>query len=699
MISNIKKYFATASLLLFVLLHSHAALAMPAIDGKGPEPRMTKSGALLNQPNPRMKGKKVAGSWKALIILIDFPDYRWDHQADTNFVNDSLYYTSDHFDSLANSLGSFRHPGCVSNVTGSIRDFYIENSYGQFDVISTIAGWYTASNNFSYYSANTGANAGELVTEAVLAADVDVDFSQYDNDGDGWVDALYVVHAGPGAEALPVAVRENYIWSHMSGISDQLLDGVYVSTYSTEPEDGKTGVFCHEFGHVIGLPDLYDYTYLSSGVGEWCCMSGGSWGHRDSADLRGTAPTHFSAWCKKEMGWVNPVNLTHNQLNLTIPPIEQSPVAYRLWDNGDSTGGQYFLVENRQNIGFDSGFTRRQLNYGLPRGHGLLIWHVDESLYTSWSPNDDRTHKMVDLEESSPVNINGFYLEHLDTVRTQPIDKFLYNGNRGDDGDPWPGYWTCASDSVHYSGNRDKHDFNQYSIPSSKNYAGANTLAGAENITEIGTSITADLFVTVDAAVAFPGLGDSLAQSENTNIIWHSSAAGGVLCDSLYFSSDSTSTWSLTGYSNTGDSLLPWVVPAVTSGRCFIKVVTRTNAGRKVSHLSSKFSVGLTGVAGNGQGNDRGLKYRLLPARPNPASGGRITVSFEIPSSQRVDITVFNILGQPVKVLAAGFYQAGRHDIKWDGRNEQGVRSAPGIYLYQLKTSGYSKINKLIIVK
>ncbi|MBI4727502.1 M6 family metalloprotease domain-containing protein [candidate division TA06 bacterium] len=663
----------------------------------------------LNQANPQMKGKKIIGSWKALIILIDFPDYRWDHQADTNFVNDSLYYTTNHYDSLANSLGTFRHPGCVSNVTGSIRDFYIENSYGLFDVVSATTIWYTAPDTFNYYCNTDGIagtdddygfgyypnNAQKLVEDAVAAADPGVDFSQYDNDLDGYVDALYVVHAGPGAEALSYPTRANYIWSHAWGIDTQTRDGVNISSYSMEPEDGKVGVFCHEFGHVIGLPDLYDYTYLSSGVGEWCAMAGGSWGHRDSADLRGTAPTHFSAWCKQELGWVNPVNLTHNLLGQTIPPAELSPVVYRLWDDGDSTSSQYFLVENRQNIGFDSGLTRRQLDYGLPRGHGLLIWHVDELVYG----NDDRTHKMVDLEESSPVNINGFYLEHLDTVRTLPLDKYLYNGNRGDDGDPWPGYWLTDSDSVHYSGSRDKCDFNQFSVPSSKNYAGANTLAGAENITENGVNITADLFVTIDASVAFPGLGDTLDQADSVNIIWRSSAAGGVACDSLYFSSDSGSAWSLIGFANSGDTLYPWTAPAISSGRCFIRVVTITNAGIKANHLSDMFAIGLTGVAGNTNENLKDLKYRLLPARPNPALGGIITVSFEIPKPQKIELRVYNIVGQTVKVLAGGFFQAGRHEIKWDGRNEKGMKSAPGIYLYQLKTPDFSKINKLVIVK
>lgn len=670
------------------------AIAMPAYDGKGPEPRYAKNGTLLNQPNPLMKGKKISGSWKALIILIDFPDYRWDHQTDTNFVNDSLYYTPDHFDSLANSLGTFRHPECVSNVTGSIRDFYIENSYGQFDVISTISGWYTANNNFSYYSANTGANAYVLVGEAVAKADPYVDYSQYDNDGDGWVDALYVVHAGPGAEALPVAVRDNYIWSHASGISSQLRDGVYISGYSTEPEDGKIGVFCHEFGHVIGLPDLYDYTYLSSGVGEWCCMAGGSWGHRDSADVSGSSPTHFSAWCKQELGWIDPVNLKHNNLDLQIPPVENSPVAYRLWDNGDSTGSQYFLVENRQNIGFDSGFTRRQLNYGLPRGHGLLIWHVDES---QWN-NDDRTHKMVDLEEASPVNIGGFWLEHLDTTRIRPFDRYLYNGNRGDDGDPWPGYWT-TSDFIYYDGSRDKNAFNQFSTPSSRNYASGYTLVGVENIIENDTIITADLLVSIDAQIAFPAAGDTLQSDSTTGIVWHSTAAGGVACDSLYFSSDSGSTWSLIGYSTANDTLLYWIAPSVNSSRCYIKVVTLTNAGVKKSNLSGKFGVGPTGVAGRDDDIYSSFKSRLLPAYPNPSSGRGITFSFELSSAQKTSLKIFNILGQQVKLMSMGQLKPGRHTIGWDGNDDNGNKVASGIYYYRLETPVLNLSGKIIIIR
>jgi immune inhibitor A len=691
-----KKYIVPVlmlAVLTFVLVS--LAKAMPAFDGKGPEPRYTKSGALLNQPNPLTKGKKIAGSWKALIILIDFPDYLWDHQSDTNFVNDSLYFVPAHYDSMANSMGTFRYPECKSSYTGSIRDFYLENSYGQFDVVSTITGWYTADNNFSYYSANTGANAADLVEEAVIKADPYVDYSQYDNDGDGWVDALYVVHAGPGAEALPVSVRNNYIWSHASGISTQYRDGVYISTYSIEPEDGKAGVFCHEFGHVIGLPDLYDYTYLSSGVGEWCCMAGGSWCHRDSADARGTAPTHFSAWCKYQLGWIDPVNVKQNSLGTQIPPVENTPAAYRLWSNGDSTGTQYFLVENRQNIGFDSGFTRRQLSYGLPRGHGLLIWHVDESVYG----NDNRAHKMVDLEEASPVDIGGFNLEHLDTVRTLPMDEFLYNGNRGDDGDPWPGYWT-TSDYIYYDGSRDKNNFNQFTIPSSKNYANANTLVGVENIIETDTLITADLLVAINATVFYPASGDTVGQSENINVIWRSSAAGGISCDSLYFSSNNGGNWSLIGHSNSGDTDLAWTVPAVSSDQCLIKVVSLTNAGSKAANLGQKFTIGpAAGVSGGNQTGSASLKFRLLPAYPNPSSGGKITISFELPVSANACLTIFNIAGQTIKSLPMKNLSSGRHQVVWDGRDAEGNQVANGVYHYQLGSSAGKLTDRIVIVK
>jgi immune inhibitor A len=107
-----------------------------------------------------------------------------------------------------------------------------------------------------------------LVAELLQRADEDVDYSQYDNDDNGVVEALFVVHAGLGAE---VTGSVNDIWSHSAGVPEGLeLDGMRFAYYAMEPEDGLVGVFGHELGHsFFGLPDLYDVTYQSAGVGVW----------------------------------------------------------------------------------------------------------------------------------------------------------------------------------------------------------------------------------------------------------------------------------------------------------------------------------------------------------------------------------------------------------------------------------------------
>jgi immune inhibitor A len=136
-----------------------------------------------------------------------------------------------------------------------------------------------------------------LTEDVVYLADPYVDFSQYDNDNDGYVDALFVIHAGPGAEHTG---DPNDIWSHQWNTGyPPYVDGVYVTTYSMEPEywsspgDMTIGVYCHELGHVFGLPDLYDYGFDSQGVGRWSLMAVGSWN-----GPMGSSPAHPDAWSR-----------------------------------------------------------------------------------------------------------------------------------------------------------------------------------------------------------------------------------------------------------------------------------------------------------------------------------------------------------------------------------------------------------------
>src|SRR5205807_742226 len=129
---------------------------------------------------------------------------------------------------------------------------------------------------------------------------------RFDTDNDGFVDAIFLIHAGGGAEAEPNPTkRKNMIWSHKWTLPQPFVNqGVKVFAYCTEPEDGRVGVFSHELGHLLGLPDLYDATYRSHGIGDWCLMAGGSWGGE------GNRPARMSCWCLSKLGWIKPKVVT-----------------------------------------------------------------------------------------------------------------------------------------------------------------------------------------------------------------------------------------------------------------------------------------------------------------------------------------------------------------------------------------------------
>jgi immune inhibitor A len=368
-----------------------------------------------------------------LIILVDFTDMT--HEA-------NLHSEPGDFDSLLFSMGE-RTPG-------SMTDYYFETSYGQAYLTGQVTPWFRMPETYAYYVdgqrgfGNYPHNAQKLAEDAVLAADSVVDFSQFDNNGDGWVDALFVVHAGPGYEDTG---NLNYIHSHAWGFSHSIeLDGVQLSSYSMEPEETGShtlvhiGVFCHEFGHVLGLPDLYDYDYDSDGVGVWSIMAGGSWGGG------GVIPVHFDGWSKCQLGWVLPTVLMDNMDSVQIDEVEYNQDIYQLFSEG-SIGPEYFLVENRQRELFD---------VSIPGG-GLLIYHIDESAPN----NNDQTHYKVAVEQA-----DGLYdLEH----------------NRGgNSGDPWPGL-------------TNNFNFDDFTVPNSNLYGGAFSQVSVKNISNSDSTMYADL--------------------------------------------------------------------------------------------------------------------------------------------------------------------------------------------------------------
>lgn len=324
-----------------------------------------------------------------LVILVEFPDlpHTW---------------SRDEVDRLFNETG-FAEDGAA----GSVKDYFHEVSYNGLTVESVVTDWVMMDHGFAYYGEDLDGydvRPADMVAEALTKLEAQgFDFSGLDADNDGVVDGLTVIHAGGGQEFI--GNNDRYIWSHQWQLgSGVMYDGKLLLLYHTEPErrgwdsrpnsQGLTriGVICHETGHLLGLPDLYDTGYDSKGAGNFCLMAGGSW----NGNL-GAEPSHMSAWCKTSLGWVLPIEIGGSGVFMA-PAVELTPAIYKLI--GGFQPGEYFLLENRQGLGFDAGLP------GLERG--LLIWHVDEQM----THNNNQKHYRVDLEEASgtqhlELNENG----------------------------------------------------------------------------------------------------------------------------------------------------------------------------------------------------------------------------------------------------------------------------------------------------
>jgi immune inhibitor A len=371
---------------------------------------------------------------RVLVVLVDFSDK-------------ALTRPKAHFEELFFSTGKLLH--------GSVREYFSEVSGGKITITGEVIGPLRMPLPLTTYGGggsgtdNPAPNARTMAREAAVQADALVDFKPYDNDGNGFVDAFIVVHAGSGAEET---LDPNDIWSHKWVFNNGALnaDGTKVYAYLTVPEDSKIGVCAHELGHLLfGWPDLYDTDESSSGLGNWCLMAGGSW----NGD--GAIPAHPSAWCKAKQDWVATVNRT-SAGTLTIAEVKTGKKVYRLWKDGMASQ-EYFLVEHRAKTKYDA---------KLP-GEGLLVYHVDDSV----EGNDNEHRPQVKLMEADGR-------EHLKE-----------GANRGDAGDPFPGSSTNAN-------------FTATTKPCSLAYSGLETCVSLTGIVKSGASIKAKVAVSCPAPVA-----------------------------------------------------------------------------------------------------------------------------------------------------------------------------------------------------
>jgi len=385
----------------------------------GTPPNVVRSAAADRAP--------LRGTVRVIVVLVDFSDL-------------NMAATQQHFQDLFFSTGVLPD--------GSVREYFTEVSHGLIDLTGEVVGPYRLPRTLAQYAngasgtGNVLPNARTMARDAAEAANPDVDFSLYDNDGNGFVDAFIVIHAGRGAEETGGA---GDIWSHKWVLSGGELnaDGTRIFAYLTVPEDSRIGVCAHELGHLVfGWPDLYDTDSSSEGLGNWCLMAGGSW------NGGGNVPCHPSAWCKAGQGWVSVINQNSNA-TVNIADVKTSHTVHRLWKDG-APGNEYFLLENRQQALYDR---------NLPGG-GLLIFHIDESI----EGNSNESHYKVALEQADG-------LRGLET-----------STNRGDAGDPFPG----SSNNV---------TFNATSNPNSKSYGNAATCVSVTNIGPSGPVMTVRLAV------------------------------------------------------------------------------------------------------------------------------------------------------------------------------------------------------------
>ena len=306
---------------------------------------------------PARTSNRFVGSKKGLVILVSFAN------KDFSMSNPKRYY-----EKVLNRKNLTETP-----FRGSVRDYFLAQSEGKFDLTFDVAGPVKL-DNYETYGANEGGERGNdtnvpaMIVAAVNAIAKDYNFAKYDWDGDGVVEQVYVIYAGRG-EATGGAA--NTIWPHKYYLGSKRVthNNVIINTYACSNElDTETtlagiGTICHEFTHCLGLPDFYDIDYekngLNLGMGTWDLMSGGN--HNDN----GFCPPNYTSYEKMFVGWKDPIELSEKTEVANMGSLTNNGDAYVIYNQGNRN--EYYLLENRQRKGWDA---------YIPAS-GLLAIHVD----------------------------------------------------------------------------------------------------------------------------------------------------------------------------------------------------------------------------------------------------------------------------------------------------------------------------------
>ncbi len=348
----------------------------PAMD----EPQQRMKRAMQQRQKQALAARRAQqydyNNFRGLIVLVAYNDRDFSRADYADYVNDMV--------NQEGYTGYQKTNGQWVDCTGSVRDYFSDNSNGRFQPQFDVAGPYTVG-----YSQYDGSNEGiNILNDALEQADADVDFSQYDGDGDGFVDLVFFIVAGNGANYS--GNDGDLWWPHRSAVYDPstwnylVKDNTIIYDYASSTElSGYTsypytvqldgiGTICHEFSHVLGLPDFYDTDYEKSGgesnhPGVWSVMAGGSY-ENDSH-----TPVGYSLYERYSVGFMDEPALIEAEGAYELQPLFSSEQGFRI---NSAVENEFFLFENRQKSDF-------KWDAYLP-GSGMLVHRVDFTSQSVW---------------------------------------------------------------------------------------------------------------------------------------------------------------------------------------------------------------------------------------------------------------------------------------------------------------------------
>lgn len=387
------------------------------------------------------------GSPKALVILVEFQDVKF--KTSNPVATFTHYLKGAEGEAAPEANNAYVTKGMVNYGMvnyGSVSQYFNDMSQGKFTPQFDIVGPVTVRKNSAYYGSNTGgtdANFKEMIAEACKNVSTNVNFADYDQDNDGYIDLVYIIYAGysesfGGNSADCLWPKSGSATFNEPGTNISLkLNGKMISRYGINNElngtpknwiDGKPllngiGLFCHEFSHTMGLPDLYPTVEASRVDNQnpeyWDLMDGGEYTYN------GYFPTPYSPWEMDVMGWTDPIELGDEAKQVSLNSYASGRTAYKI--NGENN--EYLLIQNIQTDGWWGGITKAF------NTTGMLVWRIDYP-YTTVSL-DNRLNNEISKPNVMIVPADGYVISDYNHGDGQKWTDKEYKKSL--QGDPFPG--------------------------------------------------------------------------------------------------------------------------------------------------------------------------------------------------------------------------------------------------------------------